>query len=160
MCFQFGADHIVIDHVVNFKVLSFVFLITIKIIFAKVRDPGNMRISLKFCNSKQQFTTRSFVFNPNVIFFYWGGVYRILKIIADQMAETYAQNEISARISNYWNQLAVEEQITATDEYLQNFRHLLPTEFTEGSATKLRVHFIQVLNEHPKMIRRIRQIGR
>ena len=89
-----------------------------------------------------------------------GGLYRILKIIADHMAETYAQNEISARISDYWNRMTVNEQLAATDEYLSKFGHLLPTEFTDGSAGRLKVHFTKVLNEHPKMIRRMRQIGR
>jgi len=89
-----------------------------------------------------------------------GGLYRILKIIADQMAEKYAQNEISARISDYWNRLSIDEQIAATDEYLSKFGDLLPTEFTDGSAARLKVHFTKVLNEHPKMIRCMRQIGR
>lgn len=89
-----------------------------------------------------------------------GGLYRILKIIADHMAQTYAQNEISARISDYWNRMTVNEQLAATDEYLSKFGHLLPTEFTDGSAARLKVHFTKVLNEHPKLIRRMRQIGR
>ena len=89
-----------------------------------------------------------------------GGLYRILKIIAEQMAQTYAQNEISARINHYWNHLTIEEQVAATEEYLNKFGHLLPTEFADGSAARLKVHFIKVLNEHPKIIRRMRQIGR
>ena len=89
-----------------------------------------------------------------------GGLYRILKIIADHMAQTYAQNEISARISDYWNHMMVNEQLAATDEYLSKFGHLLPTEFTDGSAVRLKVHFTEVLNHHPNMIRRMRQIGR
>jgi hypothetical protein len=89
-----------------------------------------------------------------------GGLYKILKIIANQMTEKYAQNEISARISNYWNHLTIDEQMAATDEYLSKFGHLLPTEFTDGSAVRLKVHFTKVLNEHPKMIRRMRQIVR
>lgn len=89
-----------------------------------------------------------------------GGLYRILKIITDKMAEKYAQNEISARISAYWNRLTVDEKLAAVDEYLSKFGHLLPTEFTDGSAVRLKVHFTKVLNEHPKMIRRMRQIVR
>jgi len=89
-----------------------------------------------------------------------GGLYRILKIIADQMAEKYAQNEISARISDYWNRLTVDEKLAAVDEYLSKSGHMLPMEFTDGSAVRLKVHFTKVLNEHPKMIRRMRQIVR
>jgi hypothetical protein len=89
-----------------------------------------------------------------------GGLYRILKTIADNMTETYAQNEISARINDYWNRLPLEEKVAAAEEYLSKFGHLLPAEFTDGSAAKLKVHFTKVLNEHPKLIRRLRQIGR
>ena len=76
------------------------------------------------------------------------------------MAEKYAQNEISARISDYWNRLTVDEKLAAVDEYLSKSGHMLPMEFTDGSAVRLKVHFTKVLNEHPKMIRRMRQIVR
>ena len=88
-----------------------------------------------------------------------GGLYRILKTIADQMAENYSQNEISARISKYWESLTLDEQLGAPDELLSKYGHLLPTEFTEGSAARLRVNFVKALEEYPNMIRRLRQIG-
>jgi hypothetical protein len=89
-----------------------------------------------------------------------GGLYRVLKTVADLMAEEYAQNEISARIDDYWNRLPVDEQLAAADEYLGKYRHLLPSELTEGSAARLRANFPKVLEEHPKMIRRMRRVGR
>jgi len=88
-----------------------------------------------------------------------GGLYRILKTIADQMAEKYSQNEISARISKYWESLTFDEQLEAPDELLSKYGHLLPTEFTEGSAARLRVDFVKALEEYPNIIRRLRQIG-
>jgi hypothetical protein len=89
-----------------------------------------------------------------------GGLYQILKIIAEHMAENYAQNEISARIYTYWESLTVDEKLAATDEYLHNYGHLLPAEFTDGSAARLKVHFPEVLKEHPKTIQRMRRVGR
>jgi len=89
-----------------------------------------------------------------------GGLYRILKTIAEKMAENYAQNEISARVNDYLNRLTVDEQLAAADEYLSKYGHLLPDEFTAGNAARLRVHFREILEEHPKTIRRIRRIGR
>jgi hypothetical protein len=89
-----------------------------------------------------------------------GGLYQVLKAVADLIGERYAENEISARISRYWESLRLDEKLAAPDEYLQKYRHLLPSELTEGSAARIRVHFPKVLKEHPKMIRRIRQIGR
>ena len=88
-----------------------------------------------------------------------GGLYQVLKTVANQMGERYAENEIGGRISHYWESLTLDEQLAAPDEYLQKYGHLLPSELTEGSAARLRVNFPKVLEEHPKMIRRIRQIG-
>jgi hypothetical protein len=89
-----------------------------------------------------------------------GGLYRVLKTIAEKMAEEYAQNEISGRISAYLENLTVDEELAAADEYLKKYGHLLPPEFTDGSAPRLKAHFGRILKEHPKIIRRTRRIGR
>jgi len=89
-----------------------------------------------------------------------GGLYRILKLIADKMAKKYAQDEISARINFYLNDLTTDEQLAAADEYVSKFGHLLPKEWTEGSALRIKTNFYKVLEEHAKIIHRTRQIGR
>ena len=89
-----------------------------------------------------------------------GGLYRVLKTVADQMAEEYSQNEISARISYYWDSLTLDEKLAASDEYLRKYGHLLPGELVDASAARIRAEFLKVLQEHPKMIQRMRQIGR
>ena len=88
-----------------------------------------------------------------------GGLYQVLKTVANLMGERYAENEIWGRISHYWESLTLDEKLAAPDEYLQKYGHLLPSELTEGSAARLRVNFPRVLEEHPKMIRRMRKIG-
>ena len=89
-----------------------------------------------------------------------GGLYRILKIIADEMAEDYAQKEISGRVWNYLGELTDEEQLAAADEYLRNYEHLLPSEFKGGNAVMLKANFPKVLKNHPSLIRRMRRVGR
>ncbi len=89
-----------------------------------------------------------------------GGLYQVLKTVADLIAEKYAQNEIFARISHYWESLTLDEKLAAPDEYLSKYGNLLPAELTEGSAARLRANFPKVLEEHPKMIRQMRRIGR
>jgi hypothetical protein len=89
-----------------------------------------------------------------------GGLYRVLKTIGELMADEYAQNEISARIWDYWEGLKLDEQLAAADEYLGKYGHLLPAELTEGNATRLQATFPKVLEEHPKIVRRMRRIGR
>lgn len=89
-----------------------------------------------------------------------GGLYTVLKKIAKQMAKEYTGNEISARISHFWHSLSVKEQLAATDEYLEKYGHLLPEEITEGSAVRIKANFINVLEEHPRIVRRMRNVGR
>jgi hypothetical protein len=89
-----------------------------------------------------------------------GGLYRVLKTVANLMAEAYAKNEICARVTYFLEGLTFNEKFAAQDEYLRKYGHLLPQEWTEGSAVRLRIQFPKVLEEHPSMIRRMRRIGR
>ena len=89
-----------------------------------------------------------------------GGLYKVLKEIAEQMTEEYAGNEISARISHFWNALSTDEQIEIIEEYIDKYGHLLPSELTERSAARIKVNFPKVLNEHPRLVKRMRNVGR
>ena len=89
-----------------------------------------------------------------------GGLYRILKMIAEQMAEDYAQNEISARVNDYWAVLTIDEQLAAADEYIRDYGSLLPSEFKGGNVAMLKANFPKVLKNHPSLIRRMRRVGR
>ena len=88
------------------------------------------------------------------------GLYGVLKAVARQMTDEYAGNEIAARISNFWEALSTDEQLAASQEYLDKYGHLLPSELTSGSAARVRANFIKVLAEHPRAVRRLRSIGR
>jgi hypothetical protein len=89
-----------------------------------------------------------------------GGLYAVLKAVARAVADQYAANEISGRVLHYWNNLSVDEQFAATDEYLTKYGHMLPSELTEGSAARIRANFHRVLEEHPRMLRRLHRAGR
>jgi hypothetical protein len=86
-----------------------------------------------------------------------GGLYAVLKAVAKLMIEEYAGNEISARIVYYWQDLSNDEKIAAAQEYICKYGHLLPSELTEGSAARILVNFTKVLEEHPKLIKRLRK---
>lgn len=88
-----------------------------------------------------------------------GGLYAVLKAVAKRMIDTYAGNEISARINRYWQHLSTDEKIAAPQEYVRKYGHLLPSELTEGSAARILVNFTKVLEEHPNLIKRMRNIG-
>lgn len=89
-----------------------------------------------------------------------GGLYGVVRKMAEVMAEQYGQNEVEAKISTYWNYLSVDEQFAAMDEYLAKHGHLLPSELTERSAARIRANFPKVLEEHPKIMQCLREIGR
>lgn len=89
-----------------------------------------------------------------------GGLYAVLKGVAKKIIGQYSGNEISGKISHYWENLTVDQQIAASAEYLQKYGHLLPSELTEGTAARIRTNFIKVLEEHPHLIKRMRDAGR
>ena len=86
-----------------------------------------------------------------------GGIYSILKKIAKRMIEDYAGNEIRSKINEYWHSLSTDEELAATDEYLEKYGHLLPSELTENDATRIKANFPKVFEEHPRLIRRLRE---
>ena len=89
-----------------------------------------------------------------------GGLYGVLKAVAMKAAEEYSKNEITARIGSYWEGLSVDEQLEASVEYIAKYGHLLPSELTEGSAARIRANFPKILQQHPHLIRKTRQVGR
>jgi hypothetical protein len=89
-----------------------------------------------------------------------GGLYAVLKAVAQAMLREYGSNEISGRVLSFWNGLSSDEQLAAAQEYIEEYGHLLPSELTEGSAARLKGNFVRVLEEHPRLMRRLRQVGR
>ena len=88
------------------------------------------------------------------------GLYGVLKAVARQMISQYAGNEITARILDFWQDLSTDEKLAVSQEYLDKYGHLLPSELTSGSAARIRANFLKVLEEHPRMVKRLRDIGR
>jgi len=89
-----------------------------------------------------------------------GGLYSILKNIANQLVNDCAKGEISAKIRQYWHSLSTNEQLSATEEYLKKCGHLLPSELTEGNAARIKAEFLKVLEQHPRLVMRLRELGR
>lgn len=89
-----------------------------------------------------------------------GGLYAVLRAVAEQMAEEYALTEVRARVGHYWQGLSVDEKMAAMEEYLKKWGHLLPSELTEGSAARVKMDFPHVLELHVKLLRNTRRVGR
>lgn len=89
-----------------------------------------------------------------------GGLYAVLRKLGEVLAGRYAENEIVARVWAYWNGLSMAEKLAAPDEYLSKYGHLLPSELTEGSAGRIRANLPKVLQEHARMMQRLRRVGR
>ena len=89
-----------------------------------------------------------------------GGLYSVLKKVAEHMAAETAGNEINARTASFLASLTAKEQIEAAEVYRATWGHLLPPELVSGRAVELKMHLHQVLAEHPRMLQRLRQAGR
>jgi hypothetical protein len=88
-----------------------------------------------------------------------GGVYGIYRTLARLMAEEFSQNEIGAKVSAYWHNLSVDEKLSAPDEYIEKYKNILPQK-TREDAIRLKASFWKVLNDHPRIIKDIRDLKR
>jgi hypothetical protein len=89
-----------------------------------------------------------------------GGLYSVLKAIARHMADEYAGNYIGSYINDFWDSLSVDEKLAVSKEYLDKYGHLIPSELTEGGAVRVRAFFWRVLQEHPKIVQKLRNVNR
>lgn len=88
-----------------------------------------------------------------------GGIYYVLKKVGKQLIHEYVDRWVSTKIYAFWSSLSNEEKIEAVDEYILKHGQLLPSELTEGYAVRIRMNFPKVLEEHPRLMRNIRQIN-
>lgn len=89
-----------------------------------------------------------------------GGLNAVLRSVAMHVSEGYAKMEIQGRVDAYLKDLTVDQQLAASSEYLVKHGHLLPSEMTEKSATRIRAEFRKVLEKHPWLILKIHEVGR
>jgi hypothetical protein len=89
-----------------------------------------------------------------------GGLYAVMKAVAQRQAEEWAKNLIEFRISEYWNKLSIAEMHDSISEYLEKFGHLLPSDMMEKSAIRFRANPLGVLKEHPYLMQRLRRAAR
>ena len=75
------------------------------------------------------------------------------------MVEEYAGREITGRIHHFWDPLSIDDKMEVMDEYISKHGHLLPSELTEGSTVRIKMFFIKVLEEHPRLIRKLRKMN-
>jgi len=87
-----------------------------------------------------------------------GGLYAVLKAVARQLADEYAMNQIRANISDFWESLSVDEKLEVSKEYLEKYSHLIPSELMEGGAVRIRTFFWEVLEEHPRIVKKLRDV--
>jgi hypothetical protein len=88
------------------------------------------------------------------------GLYGVLKAVAMRIADDLSKNEIAARVNAFWQSHSPEEVLEASTEYLARYGHLLPSEMTERSAARIRANFLKALENHPKLVQRLRRVGR
>ena len=89
-----------------------------------------------------------------------GGLYAVLKAFAMYKAEEYTKNEISAKVSAFWHGLSADQKLQAAREYVAKYANIIPSELGENGAALVLGNFWKVLEKHPFVVQRLRQIGR
>jgi hypothetical protein len=85
-----------------------------------------------------------------------GGLRRVLDDLASAMIAYYSENEIEARINQFWASLSSDEKLETCQEFLDKYGSLLPSEVTVGSAPRLKAYFPSFLAKLPALLRRLR----
>ncbi len=89
-----------------------------------------------------------------------GGVHAVMKAVAKRMAEDYADNQTACCVGEFFSELSLEEKLAVPDEYIDKYGHLIPADMLEGRAARIRGNFLEVLKQHPRVIRQMRNTGR
>ena len=89
-----------------------------------------------------------------------GGLYRLVQDVAQRVAEGLVQNEVRAKVTNWWIELSTSERVAVAEEYLAKYHCLLPLELMEGNAARLRGNMPQMLEQHPGLMQQFAQVGR
>ena len=75
------------------------------------------------------------------------------------MAEDFVHNEVKARVSAYWEGLSLDEKLSAPEEYIEKHNDILSPNIAEETVS-IKANFVKVLENHPVMIKRLRELSR
>ena len=87
-----------------------------------------------------------------------GGLFGVLRTVANRMGERYARDKIRTEVLRFWNALSADELHEAATEYMDRWGHILPPELTEAWGARVRSSFVNILQEHPRIINEMRGI--
>ncbi len=89
-----------------------------------------------------------------------GGLYAVCKVVARQLVDEHFLAFTQAQVSEFWHGSTPDELITAANEYVEKYGHLWPPDIRDGQGLRLKANLIQVLAQHPFLIRRLGELGR
>ena len=87
-----------------------------------------------------------------------GGLYAVMKYVAEALAQQFTTNWIGVRIGEFWDNLSLEERLAVPLEYLEKYRHILPQEILEKNPSLFAANFYRFLEHHPQMIKGLKNI--
>lgn len=91
-----------------------------------------------------------------------GGLFGVLRKMGEAMAKKHVDTQIAVEVSEFINRLMknLPEYHATAKEYAQKYGQLLPREAREDNAIDIAISFGKILNSHPYMVKRMREIGR
>jgi len=88
-----------------------------------------------------------------------GGLYAVLRAIADHFAYEQARAYIREKVDRFWDSLTMLERKHIIAMYYRRYKHLLPDEVKGPRDWRLRADFKSILRRHPEMVRSRRRVG-
>ena len=89
-----------------------------------------------------------------------GGLPGVLRTIARHLEEQYARTEIEVRVASFIQSLSADQLLAYSQEYAQQYQHILPPEYADSSHVDVSINFWKILLEHPRALQRFGQTGR
>ncbi len=91
-----------------------------------------------------------------------GGLHALSRAVARRLAEERAGNYVKYLVDSFLDSAypGYENRIAIAEEYLGKFGHLLPADLAQGSPAFLASNLATVLEQHPRLIRKLQQIPR
>jgi hypothetical protein len=91
-----------------------------------------------------------------------GGLYGVLRKIGEAIATKYADRQIRAEVGFFVAELSEDGEyfLDTVLEYVGKFRQILPPETLANDALAVKMNFSKVLEQHPYLVKRMRNVGR
>jgi hypothetical protein len=88
-----------------------------------------------------------------------GGAAAVLRELGQHVTGSSVRNQIRCMISAYWDDLALEEKLTAPVKFISQYKAILPHDLVDDGGWRIRANFPAFLEMHLAAMQRLGRIN-